>query len=81
MNRGNGIPLDEALHQRLEEYARSRGVGEEIVLEEAVHEYLSAREGGSLYDAFMEDGLLGCLPGTPPDLSTNEAYFEGFGGG
>jgi hypothetical protein len=33
----------------------------------------------SVYDAMNRAGLLGCLKG-PPDLSSNPAYLEGFGG-
>lgn len=37
-------------------------------------------EGGeSFYDAAVRLGLIGCVPGGPPDLSTNPKYMEGFG--
>lgn len=33
----------------------------------------------SVYDVMLEDGLIGIIEGTPPDLSTNPKYMEGFG--
>ena len=33
----------------------------------------------TVYDAMVRLGLLGCLKGGPPDLSTNLKYMEGFG--
>ena len=33
----------------------------------------------SIYDVMLEDGLIGILKDTPPDLSTNPKYMEGFG--
>jgi hypothetical protein len=35
--------------------------------------------GESFYDAAMRLGLIGCVRGGPPDLSTNPEYLEGFG--
>jgi len=34
----------------------------------------------SFFDAASRLGLLGCVDGGPPDLSTNPKYMEGFGG-
>jgi hypothetical protein len=33
----------------------------------------------TLYDAFKESGLIGCVKNAPSDLSSNPRYFEGFG--
>lgn len=33
----------------------------------------------SLYDLMVEDGVLGIVKDTPPDLSTNPKYMEDFG--
>ena len=33
----------------------------------------------SFYDAASRLGFVGCITGTPPDLSTNKKYMEGFG--
>jgi hypothetical protein len=35
--------------------------------------------GLSLYERLARKGLIGCLTGGPPDLSTNPDYMEGFG--
>jgi hypothetical protein len=35
----------------------------------------------SFYDAATRLGLIGCVDGGPPDLSTNPKYMEGFGKG
>lgn len=39
----------------------------------------SADASESFFDAANRIGVLGCVKGTPSDLSTNKAYFEGFG--
>jgi hypothetical protein len=39
----------------------------------------TAAIGSSLFDRLAQDGLIGCLEGAPPDLSTNAKYMEGFG--
>ncbi len=54
------------------------------VVEDALRQYsieVSAvvSTGTSLYDRLAQDGLIGCLEGTPSDLSTNPKYMEGFG--
>lgn len=33
----------------------------------------------SVYDVLQRAGLIGCLQGGPPDLSTNPKYMDGFG--
>jgi hypothetical protein len=33
----------------------------------------------SFFDVASRMGVIGCITGTPPDLSTNAAYMEGFG--
>lgn len=35
--------------------------------------------GESFYDVASRLGLIGSIKGTPPDLSTNKLYMEGFG--
>jgi hypothetical protein len=36
-------------------------------------------EGESFLDAGKRLGFVGCIKNTPPDLSTNKSYMEGFG--
>ncbi len=57
-----------------------------IVLKEALEEYRTRSSDGnghSTRESFLEaasrKGLIGCLQGGPPDLSSNPAYMEGFG--
>jgi hypothetical protein len=78
MGNNNGICLDDATWRRVQKVARARGVTEDTVVQEAIEAYLQ-RQGGTLADAFEELGIVGCVKDAPPDLSTNEAYFEGFG--
>ena len=39
----------------------------------------SSRNAVSFLDVADKAGLVGCLKGGPPDLSTNPKYMEGFG--
>jgi predicted DNA-binding antitoxin AbrB/MazE fold protein len=39
----------------------------------------SNREGESFFDAASRLGFIGCIKGTPRDLSTNKKYMKGFG--
>ncbi len=79
------IELSEAQRKQLAELAENVGKPWDEVYSYALSHYpLSqvkpdgARKGRTLYDAFAEDGLVGCLDG-PSDLSTNPKYMEGFG--
>ncbi len=45
----------------------------------AVREDASANTPRNAYDAAQELGLIGMITDAPADLSTNNAYFEGFG--
>jgi hypothetical protein len=36
-------------------------------------------DGESFFDAATQLGYVGCIKGTPSDLSTNKKYMEGFG--
>ena len=39
----------------------------------------ASQEGESFFDAALQLGFIGCIKGTPPDLSKNKKYMEGFG--
>jgi predicted metal-dependent peptidase len=78
-------PDDEALQQRISDFARRHGRSENDVMREAMEEYLDRHRSRSSsngaktpYEVAKERGLIGCLEG-PGDLSTNPKYFEGFG--
>jgi predicted DNA-binding antitoxin AbrB/MazE fold protein len=36
-------------------------------------------DGPTLFEVLDEVGLVGCVKGAPPDLSTNPRFMEGFG--
>jgi predicted DNA-binding antitoxin AbrB/MazE fold protein len=50
-----------------------------ISIASAENEGETAETGPSLYDAFHEAGLIGCVNDAPADLSTNPKHMEGFG--
>jgi hypothetical protein len=58
-----------------------------LILEEALatfrHEAAVKKNGESCAESFFDAasrlGLLGCLSGGPPDLSSNPVHMEGFG--
>lgn len=70
---------------RLARIAEQTGRPWEEVLEEALaayranHRWPEANGGESFYDAAARLGLIACVSGGPPDLSTNPKYMEGFG--
>jgi len=71
----------------LGEFAARTGKRPEAVLDDALRSYQprpaktppNGAEGPSLYEKLARKGLIGCLSGGPPDLSTNPKYMEGFG--
>ncbi len=81
MHGNNGVQLDEALQRRVQEFAQAKGASEAAIVKEAIEEYLAIHTPETLFDRAQRAGLVGCLPGTPHDLSTNKDHFEGFGRG
>jgi hypothetical protein len=79
------IDLTAEQKQRLAEIADQTGKAWDEVLAEALEAYRSQRQtadvngGESFYDAALRLGLIGCVAGGPPDLSTNPKYMDGFG--
>ena len=63
-----GRPWPEVLSEALRSYRPA-----------PVHENGNGRRQRSFYDVMLEDGVLGIVKDTPPDLSTNPKYMEGFG--
>jgi hypothetical protein len=71
----------------LGQFSVRTGKPPEEVLSDALRQYRPAPDappskvanGKSLYDKLARKGLIGCLSGGPPDLSTNPKYMEGFG--
>lgn len=79
------IALSEEQKQYVALLAEQTGKPWDEVLREAIVGYkpqIAAASGNdeeSFYDAAMRLGLIGCVKGGPPDLSTNPKYMEGFG--
>ena len=83
----NQIQLTDAERQLLAEVAERTGKSWSEVLQEALRQYRetgstttdNGRPGESWHDSLSRHGLVGCLHGGPPDLSTNLEHMEGFG--
>lgn len=82
----SGLQIGADLERRVEELARISGMAPVDVVREALEEYVARRGNGSatcedesLFDRAKRAGLIGCLNGSPSDLSTNPKYMEGFG--
>ena len=89
---GKVLTLDGELQRRIEEFALANGKTTADIVREAFELYSNSRraenaptaqhpteEEETLFDRARRAGLIGCLNGLPPDLSTNKAYLEGFG--
>ena len=80
------IQLTDEQRKQLSELAEQTGKPWTQVFSEALRSYhpnsdesTDAAEGDSAYDSLKHAGLIGCIEGGPPDLSTNPKYMEGFG--
>ncbi len=79
------IALSPEQKQFLVRLAEQTGKPWDEVLNEALAGYRPAvapangDEEESFFDAATRLGLIGCVKGGPPDLSTNPKYMEGFG--
>jgi hypothetical protein len=81
----HAIQLTSEQLQMLGQFSARTGKPPEDVLADALRQYepriqaAATSNGSSLYDKLARKGLIGCLKGGPPDLSTNPEYMEGFG--
>jgi metal-responsive CopG/Arc/MetJ family transcriptional regulator len=74
------VRLTEDLKRRLDLEAKIRGQTPSELVRQALEAHLkSTRAEETCLDIARRIGLVGCLKDAPPDLSTNRAYFEGFG--
>ena len=81
------VQLTDEQRRLLDEWSLRTGKAPQEVLAEALREYeppiassgSNGRDGESLSQRLARKGLLGCLSGGPPDLSTNPDHMEGFG--
>jgi hypothetical protein len=84
---GKNIQLTDEQLQLLGELATKTGQSQEAILSNALRQYRAppadtGENGGhfeTVYDVLERNGLIGCVKGGPPDLSTNPKYMEGFG--
>jgi hypothetical protein len=67
----------------LKDWCARTGKTVEELLADAQARFEPARSNGPSRDTLLErmarKGLVGCLTGGPPDLSTNEDHMKGFG--
>jgi hypothetical protein len=81
----HAIQLTSEQLQLLGQFSAQTGKPPEDILSDALRQYeprivaAAPLNGSSLHDKLARKGLIGCLSGGPPDLSTNPAYLEGFG--
>jgi metal-responsive CopG/Arc/MetJ family transcriptional regulator len=74
------IRIDEQQKQQIDEIARRNGASESDVVREALRQYLRDRaRTESCFDIARRIGVIGIAKGLPPDLSTSQKHFEGFG--
>ena len=82
------IELTEDQKRRLTNLSNMTGWPWSILLEDAIERALPLatlrakveQQNGSVYDDFVQAGLIGGMPEAPPDLSTNPDHMRGFGG-
>jgi metal-responsive CopG/Arc/MetJ family transcriptional regulator len=76
------VRVDHKLKRELEAEARAKGVSPSDIVRQALREHLERREPReTCLDIARRIGIVGIYKDTPPDLSTNPAHMEGFGGG
>lgn len=74
------VRIDAETQRWLKEEAAASGKKPSEIVRETIEARRDKRpRKRTLYDAFLEAGLIGAIKGGPPDLSTNKKYFEGFG--
>ena len=74
------IRITEKLREQLAAAAKTSGRRESEVVREALEQYVAPLDAGeNAYEMAKRLKLIGCVKGAPSDLSTNPAYFEGFG--
>jgi hypothetical protein len=75
------IRITPELERRIRQRARVAGKRPSAVVREVLEQhFVESGAAPSCYDLARAAGVIGCAADAPPDLSTNPAYFEGFGG-
>jgi len=76
------VRVDHELKRKREAEAREKGISPSDIVRQALREHLDRRESReTCLDIARRIGIVGVDEDTPPDLSTNPAHMEGFGGG
>ena len=76
------VRIDHELKRELEAEAREQGVSPSDFVRRALREHLKRRRPReTCLDIARRIGIVGIYKNTPPDLSTNPAHREDFGGG
>jgi predicted DNA-binding protein len=74
------IRVSPDLEHRIRQRARLAGQRPSAVVRDVLEQHFTKQDTAlSCYDLAREAGVIGCAADTPPDLSTNPKYFEGFG--
>lgn len=75
------LKVTDQLERKIERASRRQGISKSELMRRAVQQYLDQAKSGkpfvSAYD--MAPHLAGSIKGTPPDLSTNPKYMDGYG--
>jgi hypothetical protein len=83
----DGFQLDPDQIARLSSLAAEMGKPLPVVVNDALAAYhpeqgeQAAKSDETFFDLASRLGLVGCIQGTPSDLSTNPKHMEGFGQG
>ena len=80
------IELNDHQRQLLASAAENLGVPWHEVFERVIKPFAEPTAGSkangqseSAYETLLRHGLIGCIEGTSPDLSTNKTYMQGYG--
>jgi len=74
------VRVESPLRQKLEIEARKKGVSPSAIVRQALEEHFNRQEPPENCLQLAERlGILGCIKGLPPDLTSNPEYMEGFG--
>jgi|SRR6185437_3378870 hypothetical protein len=74
------VRITPKLHKLLRKRAKASGKSESEIIRSTLEKELGVEKPQrTLYDVLNDIGFIGSASGSPPDLSTNKKYMEGFG--
>lgn len=73
--------VEAPLQREIARCSRRQGITKSELMRRAVNQYLGQQNGEKPFVSALElaGDLVGSITGTPPDLSTNPKYMEGYG--